>query len=216
MESGGSLLIELKITDFAEELGSEKPAPGGGSASALAGALASCLVKMVAHLSGTGHEEHVAGARLLREKLLHLVNRDTEAFNQVMASFKLPKGSDEEKQKRRKALQLATRFATEVPLEIMEVSLKVLELAREMAFHGNKNCLSDAGVAALLAAAACRGGAYNVLINLPGLKDEEFVADTRLRLKEILVEVELFEQQISDHVEHSLGLADLRISRVEA
>lgn len=199
------MLTELSITGFAGELGSEKPAPGGGSASSLAGSLASSLVKMVAHLSGNGQEEIISKAQVLCNKLLNLVNQDTEAFNQVMAAFRLPKGTDEEKKTRRTAIQQATRLATEVPLEIMEVSLEVLKLAKEMALHGNKNCLSDAGVAGLLAAAACKGGSYNVLINLPGLKDEEFVATTKTRLVEILKNVEELEQQIAEHVRSQLG-----------
>lgn len=204
MESGGNLLTELTIKDFAQDLGSEKPAPGGGSASGLAGALAGSLVKMVAHLSGEGQEAIISQSQGLADELLDLVNRDTDAFNQVMASFRLPKGTDEEKKERREAIQAATSLATEVPLRIMEVSLEVLKLAREMAFHGNKNALSDAGVAALLGVAACRGASYNVLINLPGLKDEEFVAATKTRLAELLSEADALEQTIGAHVRGAL------------
>lgn len=205
MESGGNLLTELTIKDFAQDLGSEKPAPGGGSASGLAGALAGSLVKMVAHLSGEGQEAIISQSQALSDELLDLVNRDTEAFNQVMAAFKLPKGTDEEKKERRRAIQAATRLATEVPLRVMEVSLEVLKLAREMAFHGNKNALSDAGVAGLLGVAACRGASYNVLINLPGLKDEEFVAATKRHLAELLKEADALEQTIGAHVRGALS-----------
>lgn len=205
VESGGVLLTELTIQEFAKDLGSEKPAPGGGSASGLAGALAGSLVKMVAHLSGEGQEETISCSRVLANELLDLVNRDTDAFNQVMASFKLPKETDEEKKERRQAIQAATRLATEVPLRIMEVSLEVLTLAKEVAFHGNKNALSDAGVAGLLGVAACRGASYNVLINLPGLKDEEFVSSTKKRLGELLNEVDDLEQTIGEHVRGALS-----------
>ena len=199
------MLTELTVKEFAKDLGSEKPAPGGGSASGLAGSLAGSLVKMVAHLSGKGQEEIISRSQMLVDELLDLVNRDTEAFNQVMASFKLPKGTDEEKTARRQAIQAATRLATEVPLRIMEVSLDVLILAKEMAFHGNKNALSDAGVAGLLGVAACRGASYNVLINLPGLKDEEFVAITKKRLEELLDEANELEKIIGDHVRGALS-----------
>ena len=199
------MLTELTIEQFSKDLGSEKPAPGGGSASGLAGALASSLVKMVAHLSGEGQKELISHAQVLTDQLLHLVNRDTEAFNQVMASFKLPRTTDEEKRERSRAIRQATRLATEVPLRIMEVSLEVLALAKDMALHGNKNALSDAGVAGLLGAAACRGASYNVLINLPGLKDEEFVTATRVRLAEILKDVEELESFIANHVTSALG-----------
>ena len=194
----------MTIAEFTGVLGSKSPAPGGGSASGLAGALAASLVKMVAHLSGEGHEEIVSQGQVLADQLLDLVNQDTDAFNQVMASFKLPKGTDEEKQERRQAIQAATRLATEVPLKIVEVSLAVLELAKEMAFHGNKNALSDAGVAGLLGVAACRGASYNVLINLPGLKDEQFVGATRKRLEELLLEVDALEETIESYVRGSL------------
>lgn len=194
----------MTLREFANDLGSEKPAPGGGSASGLAGALAASLVKMVAHLTGEGQETIIARSQELADELMDLVNRDTDAFNQVMAAFKLPKGTDEEKAQRRQAIQAATRLATEVPFRVVEVSLEVLKLAKEMAFFGNKNALSDAGVAGLLGVAACRGAAYNVLINLPGLKDEEFVTKTKTRLEELLKEVKELEETIGVRVLETL------------
>lgn len=194
----------MTLREFANDLGSEKPAPGGGSASGLAGALAASLVKMVAHLTGEGQETIIARSQELADELMDLVNRDTDAFNQVMAAFKLPKGTDEEKAQRRQAIQAATRLATEVPFRVVEVSLEVLKLAKEMAFFGNKNALSDAGVAGLLGVAACRGAAYNVLINLPGLKDEEFVTKTKTRLDELLKEVKELEETIGVRVLETL------------
>ena len=185
-------------------MGSEKPAPGGGSASALAASLAASLVKMVAHLSGEGQGELLHRSQSLSCELLELVNQDTEAFNEVMGALRLPKATDEEKRERRQAIQSATRRATEVPLRIVELALDVLVLAKEMALHGNKNALSDAGVAGLLAAAACRA-AYNVLINLPGLKDEEFVAAAKRRLEVLLGQAKTLEEVIDAHVRGVLG-----------
>lgn len=199
------MLTELKITDFAAELGSSKPAPGGGSAAALAGVLASSLAAMVARLSGEGWQEFIDKAQRLSGQLLDLVNRDTEAFNQVMEALKLPKGTEEEKRERSRALRQANRLATEVPLEVMELSLEVLRLAFEVALKGNRNCLSDAGVAGLLAAAACRGAAYNVLINLPGLRDAEFASAARARLDETLKEATDLESTIADRVNCELA-----------
>jgi formiminotetrahydrofolate cyclodeaminase len=199
------LLTELKITDFAAELGSSKPAPGGGSAAALAGVLASSLAAMVARLSGEGWQEFIDKAQRLSGQLLDLVNRDTEAFNQVMEALKLPKGTEEEKRERSRALRQANRLATEVPLEVMELSLEILRLAFEVALKGNRNCLSDAGVAGLLAAAACRGAAYNVLINLPGLRDAEFASAARARLDETLKEAMDLESTIADRVNCELA-----------
>lgn len=194
------MLTQLTIQKFLEELGSASPAPGGGSASALAGSLAGSLVQMVASLSGEKHVQIISQAQVLTNQLIHLTNRDTEAFNQVMWAFKLPKVTDTEKQQRRTAIQLATRLATEVPVQIMEVALKTLVLAKEMALHGNPNTLSDAGVAGLLSAAACKGAAYNVLINLPGLKDQEFVTATKVRLREILEDATQLEKEIMKYV----------------
>lgn len=202
---GDIVFAQLKVQAFLEELGSNKPAPGGGTASALAGSLASSLVKMVAHLSGEEHEETISRAEVLTNQLLHLATRDTEAFNQVMAAYKLPRKTDEDKKQRSQAIQHATRLATEVPLQIMEVSLNVLALAKEMAVHGNPNTISDAGVAGLLGVAACRGASYNVLINLPGLKDQEFVAATKSRLEEILGDVEELERLVANHVTDTLA-----------
>lgn len=198
------MLKELTLSSFTAELGSAKPAPGGGSASALAGALAASLAKMVAELSGDGWDGLKASAGELVDTLLDLAERDTQAFNQVMAALQLPKQTDEEKQERRKALQLATRLATEVPLQVMESGLEALKLAQEVALRGSKNCLSDAGVAGLLAAAACRGAAYNVLINLPGLRDAEYAASARERLGQILSQVEELERAIAEHVTQAL------------
>lgn len=198
------MLTELKVADFAAELASDKPAPGGGSASALAGALAAALASMVAQLS-EGQSEVTDQAGELVTNLLNLVNRDTEAFNQVMEAFKLPKQTEEEKKLRRERIQAATRLAAEVPLQIMKSALQALELAREMALHGNKNCLSDAGVAGLLAAAACQGAAYNVLINLPSLKDAEFVAEARWQVQEILGQADQVSQSLTQYVTSALS-----------
>ena len=199
------MLTEQKIREFATGLGSADPAPGGGSASALAGALAGSLVQMVARLSGEGWDDVIARAETLTDQLLHLVNRDTEAFNQVMAALQMPKETEEEKQQRRRALRLATRLATEVPLQVMEVSLQALALAREVALQGNKNCLSDAGVAGLLAAAACRGASYNVLINLRGLKRDDLAAEAKERLQDMLADVAGLESAVAHHVTEALG-----------
>lgn len=198
------MLTDLQIHQFVQEIGSDKPAPGGGSASALTGALASSLVKMVANLSGDGQEQIIGQSQDLIEQLLDLVNRDTDAFNQVMASFRMARQTEQERESRRQAIQVATRLATEVPLEIMEVSAQVLSLAEEMVLYGNKNALSDAGVASLLAIAACRGASYNVMINLPSLKDKEFVHITKAHVRKILAFVKDLEQRIAKQVESSL------------
>ncbi len=198
------MLTDLKVEEFIKEVGSNQPAPGGGSCSALAGALAASLAQMVAHLSGEAHADVVPNARVIADRLRHLTNRDTEAFNLVVAAYRLPRRTEQEKKERRAAIQAGTRMATEVPLQVMEVSLQALVLAKEMALHGNPNTISDAGVAGLLAAAGCRGAAYNVLINLPGLKDREFAAEAKHRLDEILASVDRLDTEIKEHVNRAL------------
>ncbi len=198
------MLTELKVEEFLKEVGSNQPAPGGGSCSALAGALAASLAQMVAHLSDEAHADVIPKARVLADRLRHLTNRDTEAFNQVMAAYRLPRQTEQEKKDRRVAIQVGTQMATEVPLQVMEISLQALALAKEMALHGNPNTISDAGVAGLLAAASCRGAAYNVLINLPGLKDQEFAVEAKQRVDEILADVDRLDEEIRTHVNRAL------------
>lgn len=202
---GGLVFAKYSIEIFMEELGSNKPAPGGGTASAIAGSLASSLVKMVAHLSGEEHQSVILTATDLGNQLLNLATKDTEAFNQVMAAYKLPRQIDEEKAMRVQAIQAATKLATEVPFAIMELALEVLVLAKKVAFTGNPNTISDAGVAGLLAVAACKGASYNVLINLPGLKDEQFVTETKTKLNNILQKVTELEVALENHTVTTLA-----------
>ena len=176
---------ESKLTDmtcraFAEETASESPAPGGGSISAYMGALAAALGTMVANLSA-----HKAGwddrwkefsdiadkGQNLMERLLHLVDEDTAAFNRIMAAIQMPKGSDEEKAAREAALEAATLYATQIPLTTVETACEAFPLLKEMAEKGNPASVSDAGVGALAARAAVRGALLNVKINAAGLKD---------------------------------------------
>jgi formiminotetrahydrofolate cyclodeaminase len=187
-------LVALKVTDFCVELASDSPAPGGGSASALSGALAASLAGMVARLTigKKGYEavsERMKGsaavADVLREALLETVERDTAAFNAIMEAYRLPKDDPEEKAARDAAVQAATREATMVPLETATFSCQVLELALEVARDGNRNAASDAGVCSLLALAAVKGALLNVRINLPSVKDPGFVSETARRADEL-------------------------------
>ncbi|MDE6668844.1 MAG: glutamate formimidoyltransferase [Muribaculaceae bacterium] len=173
-------LVDLTARGFAEETASESPAPGGGSISAYMGALGAALATMVANLSAhkAGYddrwEEFSAAAERgqeIMERLLHLVDEDTEAFNRIMAVFAMPKKSDAEKAARAKAMEEATLYATEVPLRTMETAAEAFGVIREMAERGNSNSVTDAGVGALAARAAVRGAFLNVRINAAGLKD---------------------------------------------
>ena len=173
-------LVDMTCTGFAEETASESPAPGGGSISAYMGALGAALGTMVANLSShkAGWDDRweefsdwaEQGQALLRE-LLHLVDEDTEAFNRIMAVFAMPKSTDEEKAARSAALQVATLYATQVPLRTMKAAVKVFPLVEAMASEGNPNSVSDAGVGALAARSAVLGACLNVKINAAGLKD---------------------------------------------
>lgn len=194
------MLTSLSLTAFFDQLASRRPTPGGGSASAIAGAMAGALVQMVASLSGEGQEETLAQGQVLINQLAHLANCDADAFNEVMAAFQLPKTTEQEKQRRSQAIQKATETAVEVPLKVMDLSLRALRLAKEIAVHGNPNALSDAGVAGLLSTAAVKGASYNVLINLPGLKDSEYVAAAKRRVAEMLAITKQLETELADYV----------------
>ena len=140
----------------------------------------------------------------LQEELLHLVDEDTEAFNRIMAAFGMPKNTDEEKQLRTDAIQAATLFATEVPLETMKTSYKVFEVCRQMVTTGNPNSVSDAGVGALAARAAVIGAGMNVKINAASLKDRE-KAEALIAEADALVEkANAEEKEITQTVEEMI------------
>lgn len=185
------MLMEQEVNQFLQELASVSPAPGGGSVAALSGALGAALVAMVCRLTVDKPKYAEVSEELrrvlsevdeLRRKLGELVERDTQAFDAVMAAFRLPKETEEQKGERSAAIQQATRLATEVPLEVLSLSARVLELSHIVAEKGNVNSVSDAGVAAEMARAAARGAAFNVKINLSGLKDEAFITRAQKQL----------------------------------
>ncbi|MGI6222076.1 MAG: glutamate formimidoyltransferase [Prevotella sp.] len=175
-------LADLTVKEFAEETSRESPAPGGGTIAACMGALGAALGTMVANLSAhkRGWDDRwqefsqwADKGQQLVSSLLHLIDEDTAAFNRIMDAFGLPKGTPEEKQARSEAIQAATLYASEVPLETMRESFKAFEICRAMAETGNPNSVSDAGVGALAARAAVRGASMNVRINASSLKDKE-------------------------------------------
>ncbi|MDE6296874.1 MAG: glutamate formimidoyltransferase [Muribaculaceae bacterium] len=179
-------LVDLTCEKFADLTSSEAPAPGGGSIAAYMGSLAAALGTMVANLSAhkAGWDDRweefsdaAEAGRELQDKLIHLVDEDTEAFNRIMAVFGMPKKTEEEKAARSKALEEATLYACEVPLKTMEVSNATFDLLESMAEKGNPASVSDAGVGALAARAAVLGAWLNVKINAAGLKDKEKAAE---------------------------------------
>jgi len=176
-------LVELKVAGFLDKLASNEPAPGGGSASALAAAMAAGLVEMVANLT-VGREAFTAveadmkailgAVPPLRRELTTLVDKDAEAFDKVMAAMRLPRANDDENARRRQAIEEATKGAAVVPLRVTALAAEVIALARVVAEKGNPNAITDAGVAGRLGLAGAEGAGLNVRINLSGLKDEEF------------------------------------------
>lgn len=177
-------LSEFALPDLLDAFASNDPVPGGGSASALAGALGVSLLLMVAGMTRTrtGAPEEAADLaeaaahlRPRREELIALVDRDSEAYTAVVTAFAMPKSSDAEKAARREAIQAATTLATEVPLETMRVCQQAMRGAVMVARAGNRNAISDAGVAVELLLTGLRGARLNVDINLPGITDEAYV-----------------------------------------
>ena len=175
-------LVRMSLKNFAAETASESPAPGGGSISAYMGALGAALGTMVANLSAhkRGWDDRwkefsdwAEKGQAIMHELVALVDEDTAAFDNIMAAFGLPKGTDEEKAARAAAIEEATLHATKVPLRTMKASLKAFEIARAMASGGNPNSVSDAGVGALAARSAVLGAELNVKINAAGVKDRD-------------------------------------------
>lgn len=213
-EPTGKRLIDMTCKGFAEETASESPAPGGGSISAYMGALGAALGTMVANLSShkAGWDDRWEEFSLWAEKgqalmaeLLHLVDEDTEAFNRIMAVFAMPKTTDEEKAARSAALQVATLYATEVPLRTMKAAERVFEIVKAMAEQGNPNSVSDAGVGALAARSAVLGARLNVRINAAGLKDKVKAAELVGEADEIAASVVAMEQEVLKIVEEKIG-----------
>jgi formiminotetrahydrofolate cyclodeaminase len=173
------------------DLASAAPAPGGGAAAAVNAALGAALVEMVANLTigkpaYADHEEHVrtvlANATDLRQQAVELIEADAAAFTALMATYKLPKATDEEKAARTAEIQRATAHAAEIPLQIAEIGAAVIKLAGQLPGRSNPNVLSDVAVAASAAAAAIESGAINVQINLGSIKDPAIADEIATRL----------------------------------
>ena len=211
-ESGGSL-IDLTLTEFANETAAESPAPGGGSISAYVGALGVSLGGMVANLSAhkRGWDdkwEYYSGwaekAQAYKTQLLNLVDEDTRAFTEIMNAFGLPKSTEQEIAARTSAIIAATKSATLVPYKVMEVSFNSMEVMLEMAKTGLPASISDAGVGAMCARTAIRGAHLNVRINVKDLDAPEFVSDVLHKAKTIERKSEELEREILDLVDKQL------------
>jgi formiminotetrahydrofolate cyclodeaminase len=206
-------LTDKPVTNFLDELASNAPAPGGGSVAALSGALGAALISMVCNLTlgKKGYEEAQADiqdllgqSEALRQELTGLLEADVAAYTAYSQASKLPRETDEQKAERTRAVQAALVNATDVPMRIAEAAVKVMDLCMPTAEKGNKWAVSDAGVAVLMAEAALRSAALNVLINLGSIKDEAFVAQKRAYLDGLLAGKGAMRDAIYDYVEGRL------------
>lgn len=209
-KDGADKLTALTVKGFADETLRESPAPGGGSVAAYMGALGAALGTMVANLSAhkpgwdDRWEEFSRWADKgveLEAELLHLVDEDTEAFNRIMTAFGMPKNTDEDKRLRSEAIQKATLFAAQVPLETMKASFKAFEICKAMAETGNPNSVSDAGVGALAARAAVLGAGLNVKINASSLKNKAQAEALINEANNLMADADKAEREVMEIVE---------------
>ncbi len=204
-DTGLNKLRSLDLDAFADLTASENPAPGGGSIAAYVGTLGAALGAMVANLSANkrGWEDKLdyfsASAEslyIIKDRLIRLVDEDTQAFDQVMVAFALPKNTDAEKTSRKDAIELANIHATDIPLETMKTAFSAFPLLKEMVVEGNQNSVTDAGVGALCALTAIEAAYYNVLINISGLTGEQIKSKYKSEADKILEEAKVFSSDI--------------------
>ncbi|KAA3620482.1 MAG: glutamate formimidoyltransferase [Calditrichaeota bacterium] len=205
-------LVNLKITEFVDEVSRDTPAPGGGSIAALAGALGAALASMVVNLSvGKGEFddqyrplcELAEKAQAAKDELVRAVDADTEAFNEVIAGMRMAKDTAAQLDLRAQAIQAGYKSAARVPLRTAEICRAVLDFCQAAANIGNMAVMSDAGVGALMAYAGVQGAIHNVRINLPHTKDEAFIAEMNAKLGSLLSESKALCDAIQTQVESS-------------
>ena len=211
-------LVDLTVREFIHEVDSAAPAPGGGSVSALSAALGASLLRMVGHLTIPKKkfnklDESVQkdfikiheNAKSIHTKLLDLIDRDTDAFNAIMNAYKLPKDSESDQSKRQKAIESATIKAIEVPLAIAELAAQALETADFILKYGNKNTISDIGVSVLTLYGGLEGACLNILINLPGLSDEELIKQFKTKAEDLINKATPIKQAVLEQVHQHLN-----------
>lgn len=212
-DSAQKQLVDMTVKAFTLETASESAAPGGGSIAACMGAMGAALGTMVANLSAhkKGWDDRweefshwAEKGKAYHDRLLQLIDEDTQAFNGIMDAFGLPQKNEEEKQARREAIQAATRVAMEIPFQVMELTYQSMEVMKAMAEHGNPNSVSDAGVGALAARSGVLGAALNVRINAGGLHDKAFVAQLLEKVAQIEQQTICLEKEILDIVNEKI------------
>ena len=206
-------LVNKTISDFSDELSTDSPAPGGGSVAALCASLSGALSAMVSNLTvgKKGYEQvwkqaaELAEIRQeIKEEALVAIDKDTEAFYEMMNALRLPKKTEQEKKIREKAVEEATEKAILIPLETLEIAEKAVQLAAKVAKIGNENALSDAGVAAITANSAAKAAFLNVKINMSGIKNEKFKTEISAKAEDLLNRIDKealrIEMEIRDKV----------------
>ncbi len=190
---------QQSLETYLRDAAAKKPAPGGGSVSALAGALAASMCEMVANFT-VGRKKYadvedevqqmLSDLGEVHEALIDLLDQDVEAYRAVNAAYSMPKETEEQKSARDEAIDRALRGAMDVPLRIMRHCAPVAVAAQRIARIGNPNLITDAGVSAILAEGACASAALNVEINLKFLQDDSLAAETRAEMDRLLRQVE--------------------------
>jgi methenyltetrahydrofolate cyclohydrolase len=206
-------LINLTVKQFIDEVDSDRPAPGGGSVSALSASLGIALGRMVGHLTigrksynafednvKKDYEEHFQALLEIKEKMIGLIEEDTIAFNQIMAAYKLPKTNEDEVKTREKAIEEATLKAIEVPYQMAKHAYHTLILLEKMLPYGNKNAISDIGVGALLIYAGLEGALMNVATNLSGLSHKQELQLYKEHSADLLTEGKQIKEKIIEAV----------------
>jgi methenyltetrahydrofolate cyclohydrolase len=207
------MIKDMTIQEFLDGLASKTSTPGGGGAAAVSGAMGAALISMVANFTvgKKGYEdvedackEKLAKSEQLRSDLTDAINDDVDVFNRVMTSYGMPKETDEEKAARSEEIQAALKAATDVPLQCAKLCKEVINLSQPVAEKGNKNVISDAGVAVLAGYAGLRSAALNVYINIGGIKDKEFADDRRQQLEALLEGMDPLKESIYELVKSKL------------
>ena len=207
-------LADLTVRDFTDEVSMDSPAPGGGTVSALTGSMGAALVAMVGALTSgkKGYEDRFdemeklgLEAQRLKDSLMADLDNDTDAFNRVMAAARMKAKNPEEKELKQQAVEEATKLATLIPLGVLEHGFEVLKLAKTMVQRGNPNSMSDAGVGGIMAAAAAEGAYLNVLINLPGISDTDWIDRTRERAISTIRNIRKEREELMAIVERELS-----------
>jgi methenyltetrahydrofolate cyclohydrolase len=210
-------LVDLKIEEFINEVDSNKPAPGGGSVSALVSVLGISLARMVGHLT-IGKKKYEALDFEIKEnfvkihdmmitmknELTLLIDRDTYAFNQIMEAYKLPKSNEHEIHHRKQKIEEATLYAIDIPIQVARLSVSILQQLEYILTYGNKNTTSDLGCAILFVSAGAEGAILNVKINLSGLENEDIKNAYQKETYNLLKEIQRYRSRLLQQVEENL------------